>query len=77
MVAHNLFNNFIKFNLFLSLAKEDKRLNIKNINLSFFNYFFLTSDFNNKTIKNLSNKMQSVKKYRHRSLIQLKEKNKK
>jgi hypothetical protein len=75
-IAHNLFNNFIKFNLFLSVVKKDKRLNIKNRSVTFLNYFFLTSNFNSKIIKNLSNKMQSVKKYKHRSLIQLKEKNK-
>lgn len=75
-IAHYLLNNFIKFNLFLSVVKKDRKINLKNNSLTFFNYLFLTSDFNSK-ITNLSNKMQSVRKYKHRSLIQLKEKNNK
>lgn len=75
-IAHNLLNNFIKFNLFLSVVKKDRKINLKNNSLTLFNYLFLTSDFNSK-ITNLSNKMQSVQKYKHRSLIQLKEKNNK
>lgn len=44
IIAHKFLNNFIKFNLFLNVVK-DKKLNLKNSSLTFFNYLFLTSDF--------------------------------
>jgi hypothetical protein len=50
IIAHNLLNNIIKFNLFLNVVK-DKKLNIKNKSLTLFNYLFLTSDFNSSATR--------------------------
>ena len=75
LLISNLLTNFIQFKLFLNPIKK-KKLNIRKKYLNFFNYFFLISNLNFK-IKHLSNKTQSVKRYKHRSLALANQKTKK